>query len=135
MKRIIFVGMNNKPGVSPLCSSTKSGKLIDSVIWELRAQTIGLGDDRIIKSNLFDLDHFPETTGFNYEWCDRVGYRCDDIIVTLGASVHENFKKSPYKVVALGHPSAVWSNRKKFDYVDNAVRLISERISLPKNRN
>ncbi len=35
MKRIIFVGLHNKPHRTPLCASTKTGKLIQKIIWQI----------------------------------------------------------------------------------------------------
>jgi hypothetical protein len=48
--RVIFVGMHNKPGMEPLDSRTKSGKLIDRIINELPIDCI--------KTNLYD-DSWP----------------------------------------------------------------------------
>jgi hypothetical protein len=47
--RIIFVGIHNKPGMKPLDSRTKSGKIIDEVIR-------GLEGRECVKTNLFDCD-------------------------------------------------------------------------------
>lgn len=116
--RIIFVGMHNKGRLLPLDSSTKSGKLIDCVIKRLP-------DFEVLKSNLWGLDHYPRSTHFNYKLCDRVGYTSDDIIVALGAYVQDAFRRSPFKFVRMGHPSAVWSHEKQKDYVERALANIN----------
>lgn len=119
--------MNNKPGVAPLCSSTKSGKLIDRLIAKLQTD-IDLFDSDFIKSNLFNIEHWPKTDSFNYEWCERVAYNTDDVIVTLGASVQYKFKKSPYNFVYIGHPSAVWSKVAQEKYLSDSVEKIWRHI-------
>jgi hypothetical protein len=124
---IIFVGMNNKPGIPPLDSSTKSGKLIDRLISELKDKF------RFKKTNLFDLDHFPKGVPQDkalVEWMIRVGYNPGDIIVPLGAWVHPYFRNSKLKpIVYLGHPSAVWSNENKEKYLTRAVVQIMQNKS------
>lgn len=114
--RVIFVGMNNKPGLAPLCSSTRSGKLIDRVIKELPPGT------EVTKSNLWDLDHWPSLYNcFNTEWITRTQYYPGDIVVTLGESVRKAFVKSRIPFTHIGHPSAVWSHERQDDYILTAL--------------
>lgn len=116
---VIFVGMNNKPGFKPLDSGSKSGKLIDALIFEIGGRTR--------KTNLFDLDHFPTRPQDKtlVEWMLRAEYNPGDIIVPLGTCVHKYFKGSKLKpIVYLGHPSAVWSNENKIQYVLRARAAI-----------
>lgn len=116
MKRVIFVGMNNKPGLTPLCPSTKSGKLIDRIIAELP-------EYECVKTNLWDLDNFPSNkiNVFNKEWITRSQWQPGNIIVPLGECVRKAFIRSGLKYIAIGHPSAIWANNKKDDYILNAV--------------
>lgn len=119
-RRIIFVGMNNKPGIAPLCSSTKSGKLIDRIIDELSPL-------ECIKSNLWDLDYWPKhDKTFNQEWIDSVQYDFNDVVVTLGECVRKSFLKSGIKYTHIGHPSAVWSKEKQSEYILNALIRIEK---------
>lgn len=115
--RVIFVGMHNKPGKAPLDSITKSGKLIDRVI----AQLPGLTCE---KSNLWDLDHFPLSDDFNYEWANRVAYDSDDIVVCLGQCVIDSFRRGPIPFIHVGHPSAVWGKLAQVDYIQNCRNKI-----------
>ncbi len=125
MTRIIFVGMNNKPGVAPLCSTTKSGKLIDRIIKELPNYDC-------LKSNLWDIDHWPKNKDhvFNYEWMERVQYKPGDIVVTLGECVRKAFVRGPVKFTHIGHPSAVWSKEKQDDYIWTALIRIEKATSV-----
>lgn len=110
-QRVIFVGMHNKPGLAPLCSSTKSGKLIDRIIKELP-------EYECLKSNLWNLNTWPKYAYmFNYEWMERVDYKSGDIVVTLGECVRKSFLKSNIEYIHIGHPSAVWSHKKQDDYI------------------
>lgn len=114
--------MNNKPDTAPLCSTTKSGKLIDRVIKELPQFECS-------KSNLWDLDHWPKNKEhlFNPEWYERVQYQPGDIVVTLGECVRKAFVKSSIPhFVHIGHPSAVWSHEKQDDYILTAIIRIEK---------
>jgi hypothetical protein len=118
--RIIFVGIHNKPGLAPLDGSTRSGKLIDGIIRAV--------DYPCVKTNLYDaaaiLKDIPEIHILQL-WKDRVEYTPTDIIVALGRNVEFFFKDPEFRTVVLKHPSAVWSNRDKDDYVRNAIQQIS----------
>ena len=84
--KIIFVGMHNKPGVMPLCTSTKSGKLIRKIYNELPKE-IG-----ILKTNLYNIDYYPiqlEKYNLALDWHHRINLEFDDIIILLGAEVHK----------------------------------------------
>lgn len=124
--KVIFVGMHNKPGMEPLDSKTKSGKLIDRVIE-------GLPDVECVKTNLYDSFHWPE----NFEdgdlmlWWIRVNADPKDIIVTLGESIHRRFKK--LITIKLGHPSAIWSNDAKVEYVKRAIDKINLHVDLTRH--
>lgn len=126
MKRVIFVGVHNKPGFFPLDSKSKSGKLIDRIIKELP-------DYHCIKTNLYDIEYFPTQTtealdrGWIQNWYERVDKRESDIVITLGDCVNKVFKRSQISYRSLGHPSAVWANDKKEEYVKHAVTAIREK--------
>lgn len=119
--RVIFVGIHNKPQTAPLCSSTKSGKLVDRVIAELK------GHD-CLKSNLWNVEYFPahRENSFNYEWVERVQYQPGDIVITLGEYVRKAFVKSNIPFVHVGHPSACWSHEKQDDFILNCLIRIEK---------
>jgi hypothetical protein len=124
MTRIFFVGIHNKPGLTPLHSSTRSGKLIDRIIGKLT----GI---EMVKTNLFDCEYLPPNTpGAVYMWRKRVEYQTGDITIGLGGIVHEYFSRYPYKnYIALGHPSCVWSHAKQDEYIARAVAKIQFKIN------
>jgi len=125
--RIIFVGMHNKPGVMPLCTSTKSGKLIKRIYDKLPK---GI---EVLRTNLYNIDYYPansEKLGLILDWYDRIEPNCIDIIVLLGAEVHKNFKYFSFiQTINLGHPSGVWSNEAKSIYVLRAIEKIKTKIN------
>lgn len=118
--KVIFVGIHNKPGLAPLCSSTRTGKMVDLII----AQLPGL---EFVKTNLFNQETFP--VGFIADeavrnWKKRIEYDFNMIVVGLGTMVNECFRKSHCKCIELGHPSGVWSKIKQEEYIRKAVLKI-----------
>lgn len=125
--RIIFVGIHNKPGLAPLDSSTRSGKLIDRIIAEMPGV-------QVVKSNLYDLDYLPDPpTGADVvrDWAARVYYDPNtDVAVSLGDNVHFAFliaKKFHY--VRLAHPSSIWAKGRRDKYVLSALELIRQYLT------
>lgn len=121
--RIYFVGIHNKPGLTPLCSSTRSGKLIDGVIAAIKNPHV-----EILKTNLYDLDYLPESENLKLDvtkWAERVGYdERFDTAITLGDKVQKAFKKWRPKDtgdVPIMHPAARWSQKNKERYIKSAV--------------
>lgn len=128
--RIIFVGVHNKEGMEPLDSKSRSGKMIDRVIAGLQTE-VGLFEADFVKTNLFDLPYFPQwqpERGMSViNWSNRVGRTNDDLIILLGACVHDAFRNCKYpNLVRIGHPSGVWSKLKQEEYIINACIKVSE---------
>ncbi len=124
--KVIFVGMHNKPGKMPLCSSTKSGKVIDRII-------DGLRPSECLKTNLYDIDYFPkrqeEKNSWAKEWHERIRPMGDDVIVLLGREVHENFIiGTSGKVIKIPHPSSRISYAQGDSYVKSAIAKIQQAI-------
>ena|ERR1035437_9456248 len=119
--KIIFVGMHNKPMKMPLCSSTKSGKLVDRIIEALKPI-------ECLKTNLYDVDYFPkreEKFDLARNWHTRIDPESVDVIVLLGAEVHEHYVKNLFdKVVKIAHPSSKRSHEAMNKYVISAVQEI-----------
>jgi len=122
MRRVVFVGMHNKSDLVPLCSSTKSGKLINRVTDELNCDTI--------KTNLYDVDYFPspqEKYKLALDWHERIRPESDDIIVLLGAEVHKNFdNRYGYEVLKYPHPSSKRSHIQMDEFVGNLTGDLQE---------
>ncbi len=124
--KVIFVGMHNKPDKAPLCSSTKSGKLIDRIINEL-------GKVNTMKTNLYDVEYFPTNEQEKYElamkWGERIDYNADDVIVLLGAEVHVNYLDNICQnVIKIAHPSSKRSHKEMDDYVNSAVQRVKSKL-------
>lgn len=118
--RVIFVGVHNKSNLVPLCSSTKSGKLINRVINNISIECI--------KTNLFNIDRLPHKEEI-YNLCDEWYWTNlptkDDIIVLLGAIVHREFIFNELTLIKVAHPSSMWSHENMNNYVSNAVDKIN----------
>lgn len=122
MGKIIFVGIHNKPGLKPLDSFTKSGKLIDRIIFDLFTEGF-----LSYKTNLYDTQIMPDKGLKKYlslDWWTRNRVDYADVIVLLGKEVQLNFIEKKHKVVKLPHPSRIWSRENKDKYVNTAVKLI-----------
>ena len=127
MSRVIFVGMHNKPGLAPLDSSTKSGKIIDRIIAELGSSV------ECVKTNLIDAESLPanadEIRRSNHLWLCENRATEKDIVVLLGHWVAENFWWADSMIaVNLAHPSWVVRKGKVDGYVADAVNLIREAL-------
>ena len=126
--KIIFVGIHNKKGLMPLCSSTKSGKLIDRIIKVFRQAGI-----QTMKTNLYDACTMPfdiDKRQHTIEWYCRADPQYDDVIILLGKEVQENFNNIAgfQKTINLQHPASIWSNKNQSKYVSNAIIEIDRKL-------
>ena len=126
MDRLIFVGLHNKPYLAPLDSSTKTGKLIKRIIDKLP------DDIQIVKTNLFDIDYFPdetETPDLVREWYWAHLPTKDDLIVLLGQATQMYFETwidhEDLKIIKVAHPASKRSHKDMDDYVENVVELFN----------
>jgi hypothetical protein len=124
--KIIFVGMHNKPMKMPLCSSTKSGKLVNRIIEALKPIECQ-------KTNLYDVEYYPkreEKFNLAMNWHERIEPKLGDVIVLMGAEVHENYVQNMFdKVVKIAHPSSKRSHEAMNEYVISAVEKIKNKIN------
>lgn len=118
--------MHNKPNTKPLCSSTKSGKLIDRIIYLIPPQY------EIIKTNLCDLDYLPterkEILACNLHWGNTYQPTSDDIVILLGNWVQKNFLTTELKSIKIKHPSSQRSWEQMNSYVFSAVEKILKTV-------
>ena len=120
--RIIFVGVHNKPGMEPLDSRTKSGKIIDEVI-------AGLEGMKCLKTNLSDVYEIPqlpiERQSHASKWRKKYSPTSDDVIILLGRTVQFRFPSaSSYKTVFAAHPAS--RHHKREEYIQNLIKQINE---------
>jgi len=123
--RIIFVGLHNKPHMSPLDSHTKTGKLIDRIINELP------NNIEILKTNLFDVDYMPDAFESNElatEWYLTHFPNEEDVIILLGAMVHNKFKKCYGEIIKVAHPASKRSHIQMDEYVSTTAGKIMKAI-------
>lgn len=122
MKRIVIVGLHNKPSMKPLDSKTKSGKLIDRIIKELTGFYI-------VKTNLFDVDYFPtekiEQSRLAFDWIERAELNINDLVIVLGAAAKDAFPPIPNKIIYIAHPASKRSHVDMDDYVIKTVELVN----------
>lgn len=103
---------------------------MDKIISSLQKQ-FGETGPEIIKTNLFDCEYFPNAPdrGANVRaWRRRTGHAEGDVIVLLGAILTQNFRYSNLNFISVGHPSGVWSNEKKIEYVSKTTEKIIQRV-------
>jgi hypothetical protein len=113
--RIIFVGIHNKPGMEPLDSRTKSGKIIDEVI-------AGLDGPECVKTNLFDANELPEGESLKYlawDWVNRIKPVHCDVIILLGQGVQAHFVFYSENIVKAAHPAS--RHHKREEYIANLI--------------
>jgi hypothetical protein len=119
--KVIFVGVHNKPGKMPLCSSTKSGKLIDRIIE-------GVKPIECLKTNLYDVEYYPanqDKAKYALDWVDRIDVEIDDIIILLGAEVYNDFYKYLYRgIIKAAHPASKRSHAEMDKYVIDTIAKI-----------
>ncbi len=123
MKRIIFVGIHNKPGMHPLDSRTKTGKIIDSVISVL-------SEYECIKSNLCDTEEFV-TNSYqlfleNKRWLEDIKPTCEDVVITLGDWTYKNLTRGEFKIIKAKHPASLFGSSKVEEYVSYIVEKINK---------
>lgn len=119
--KIIFVGIHNKPHTAPLCSSTKSGKVIDRIIKQLPGR-------EVIKTNLYGIDYMPTTKKMKWalvlNWNSRIQPDQHDMVILLGKEVQRNFPMDLLFIIKLAHPSSIWSGIALDKYITDAVMQI-----------
>lgn len=115
MIRVIFVGMHNKPEMKPLDILTKTGKLINRVVGKL-PDTL-----EIVKTNLWDVDYYVtsdrEKDDLHTNWWFQNLPEDDDIIVLLGATVHNEFRHNERNIIKVAHPASKRSHVEMDEYV------------------
>lgn len=135
MKKVLFIGISDKPGCSPLQSGTKSGDLIDRIIMGL--------DVECYKSNLVNFPPVDEKGKLRYPTKSEMdlGYknlqRCiveinPDVCIFLGDKVTK-YLSDKINGISIKHPSyiAVYKRKYESEYIDEAISLI--KLNLNKN--
>ena len=117
---VFFVGIHNKPGMSPLDSRTKSGKIIDAIISKLPFECT--------KTNLCEVEHWPtekaEISQHNKSWRKKYQPKQKHIIVLLGGWVIKHFSVEHDIIVRIGHPASCMGATNVEKYIEKAVEAI-----------
>ncbi len=118
--KYFFVGMHNKPSMTPLDSRTRTGKVIDEIIKGLPSESI--------KTNLCEVEYLPkdiaEIEKFSELWHEKYKPQKGDVIILLGRWVNDNFKHKDQKTISLTHPAGIFGTKSKYEYIKNAVGSI-----------
>lgn len=118
-RRVLFVGIHHLAGLPALCSTTKSGKVIDHVIANLGP------DHECIKTNLFNANVELRIDNPVYKWSQRIGRREeDDILILLGSRVTHYFKLERRFVYAQGWHSVQHPSRAGKNYTDLVTKIV-----------
>lgn len=129
--KVIFVGLHHKPGKMPLCSSTKSGKLIDRIIHRLADEGFWGEECTWQKTNLFDVDYYPESiydrNELAFRWAMKYAV-VDNVYVLLGADVQKDFSLTTNNSVKVAHPASKRSHAEMDVYVQEVAASITKAI-------
>lgn len=127
MRKVFFIGVHNKPGLTPLCSSTRSGKVIDRIIEKVNA--------KCYKTNFIDDTSRPpklsplEMVKFGLDWIFRTQYKGGDAVVFLGKWVQEYFPHwllMGSNIVEVNHPAYPKSKEAIEDYIQDTADQINK---------
>lgn len=119
--RLFFVGLHHKPHLPPLCTSTKTGKIIKGIVEALPFEV------EVVKTNLYDREELPASSLWNVlaeEWHHRHETEEEDVIVLLGAHVHNYFFCRTGYIIKIAHPASRYGAQKVKEYTDKAVDKI-----------
>lgn len=100
--KIIFVGIHNKPGLPPLCSSTKTGKIIDRIIDKLPPDCMVFE-----KRNLFPVDYLPYEIKERQKFVDQFPFEEGAYYITLGKVVSDSFDGLGVDFFPVHHPGYI----------------------------
>jgi hypothetical protein len=129
---IYFIGVHNKPGLKPLDSSTKTGKIVDRIIELLIDQPEHRMGFTCIKTNLFDIEYLPDSEDERFGRATMLWQRFkiepDDILVLLGNTVQKEFVNCPLheRIIKVRHPAALYSKEIQFMYRGDVFAKIWE---------
>ncbi len=116
---IYFVGIHNKPGLTPLDSRSHTGRIIDKIIAQV---------GEAVKTNFIDGYALPaDLTGYGWAWHGRHILYKGDIVVLLGKIVQKHFQRIPGVLfIHADHPSSFTVRRKVAAYVDDlSLRILA----------
>lgn len=121
LKRVVFVGIHNKPGFTPLDSRTRSGKIIDRVTDNVLAFCE--------KTNLFPINYLPH--GEERErLIDQFHVEDGVFYVALGRVVTDCLERVlPHsQIIPVYHPGHALRRNSINQYVQGTVDLIHGRL-------
>lgn len=137
MKKIIFVGVHNKPGKAPLCNTTRTGKAIQAIEDLVTIHTL---EPRpvFLRTNLHDCNYVQDITpgtAVNL-WVTRVKPDPSDLVVCLGELVAYPFRITAYpNYIHIKHPGSFFRGETSFvmsEYIKQSADTIIKHICLKK---
>ena len=118
MKRVIFVGIHNKPGLPPLCSSTRTGKVIDQIAMNVSPECQ--------RANLFPVNYLPHDLEERERFIDQFEIDENAVYVGLGKIVCDALHRMDVPLLAVHHPGHILRIGKVQEYVTHVVDRIHE---------
>ena len=115
--KICFVGIHNRPGKTPLDSSTRTGKVIDRII-----QACGDGFE-FEKRNFFDMDRMPTNSEVN----GCINFVIDDNVFYVGLGAVVRVYLAPLcesNFISVHHPSYAIRKGETEKYIKEVVSKI-----------
>jgi len=120
--KVFFVGVHNKPNTPPLCSSTKSGKLIDRIIELLDCKNV-------IKTNLYDTETMPNVENKHQlasDWVFKYQPNYKDVIILLGGEVKKSYIRTVGRVIDIPHPAKFMTYSERLAYINDTAKEINK---------
>ncbi|MDD4931076.1 MAG: uracil-DNA glycosylase family protein [Candidatus Colwellbacteria bacterium] len=133
MKRVLFVGLSDKPDREPLDSRTQTGKIIDAIS-DLIPGVMAYRTNLVDRAPIDDKGRLRYPTKEEIEECiphleKTVAEISPDIIVSLGKTTEASLSKRFENHISISHPSYIAVYKKKFseEYIrSSAEKIISE---------
>lgn len=133
MKTVLFIGLSDKVGCTPLQSNTKSGIIIDKIIINLNHSCY-----KINLVNFAPLDENSKLRYPNKEEMDKgynnlkeyINYLNPDLCVLLGNKVTKYLSNKIDNFVSIKHPSYISVYKSKYieNYIKESIELINNVI-------
>jgi len=119
--KIIFVGIHDKEGLPPLCSTTKSGQIIDKIIERLPTDCT-----KFEKKNLFPVEYLPYDIQERERMIDVFEIEEEAYYITLGKVVSEAFAGLNVHFFPVHHPGYIcrFARSTQERYIDTIVEQV-----------
>lgn len=116
--KIVFVGLHNKPGFPPLCSTTKTGQVVDLIIGHFN-------NVEFEKKNIFPVEYLPHSEE-REQLIDKFEVEDDAYYIALGKISTDAIERMNVEFYAAYHPGYILRGglQRKENYIKAVVMRI-----------